>query len=1108
MKKNINVRAAMGCAAVLLVLSMAWTRVGAQQTTADIVGTVTDPSGAVVQGATVTVESLETHEIRSTTTSSGDYVVNLLKPGAYSVTVAASGFQSFSVTSVTLAAGDRTRINAQLTVGNSSQTVTVQGVASALQTDSSVLSTDIGEQPTQDLPLNGRNFVQLIQLQPGVNEGSSNGGLVSGAELDDQRQSASFEANGQSEVLNNQMIDGADNYERLIGSISVRPSIDAIAEMNVQTNTYTAEVGRTGGAMVNIITKSGTDQFHGDVFEFFRNDLFNAANFTVGQPAIKGEWRQNQYGGSLGGPIKRNKAFFFGSYEGYRLVQGLASTIGTVPTVAEEQEARNGEPIDFSDRAPTDPNYFPVPIPTSSLDPLGTAYLQLLAPPNTTETITGTDGNSLVVPAYSAGATRIQNSSVYDARVDYSFNAANSAYGRFIYNNVYTNNNGNMPAATVEGISILPQAFAYAPDIDYDALLDYIHTFNPHLVLELKAAYTRSNNESIPDNHGLNPLEKWAPGSNINTNYANSDASGLAIVAMVNGTGTSGVIFDPLKDEDNAFQYLGAVTWTRGAHNIKMGASVIRRQLTSVQSSFPEGLWVFLSYPFLAQGSFITNDGRSLELDAPHFRVWEPGFYAQDDWHARRNLTVNLGLRYDVYSPYSEIGGRIATWDIDNSTYLIGNNATAASPGIVPNAGKTAGVQTDHHGLQPRVGFAYTPGHSFVIRGGFGLSFFPMNTTSDANMKDPPFVATFNACNSPGWGANTCPVGHQTFAQGFPTPVPAQITNPGATIPDAVSIHFRNSYVEQFNLTLQKELKGNVITASYVGLLGRELGQLLDDLNAAPPGNYSASSNPNAFQQARRYYAEFPNLGDIGYFQSGGSSSYNALQLSFERRLSHGVYFNINYTHEHELDNATGLSQEDAGGYSNVPSQVDKLDYSNSPIDFRDHFAGTVSYQFPFGKNARGIRGAAIKGWQANFIQVWTSGQPFTVVNSSSVSEAIPGYDDRPNQISGWKVSNPTLGKFFNPDAFAAQAPGTLGSERRNQLYGPHFRHSDLSLFKTFPVHDRANVEFRAEAYNISNTANWGLPNATLGGSGFGQVTSMAYTYTPRVFQFALKLNF
>lgn len=1123
MRSHQYLIAAIGCTALMWAFGAGapWAR--AQQTTGDILGTVTDPSGAVVPGATVTVRNLATLETHTTTTTgAGDYVVNLLNPGMYSVTVTGAGFQRFLVSSVNLAAGDRTRVDARMTVGSTSQTVTVQGVNSALQTDSSVLSTDIGQQPTQDLPLNGRNFAQLITLQPGVNEGETNGGLVSGAELDDQRQSAAFEANGQSEVMNNQEIDGADNYERLIGSISVRPSIDAIGEMNVQTNTYTAEVGRTGGAVVNIITRSGTDQFHGDVFEFFRNDILNTYTFNFGAPLPKGEWRQNQFGGSLGGPLRRGKAFFFGSYEGYRLIQGGAPTVTPTLSAAENNELKSGQPLSFSDRAPNDPEYNTTPVqttncPASGCDVLGINYLKLLPAANTTEVVSN-NGQSVPVPAWVGAGKKIQNSSVYDARVDYTFNPRNTFYGRYIYNAVYTDALGNTPKVSVPPVKGLidPEGFSYANDDDWDILLNYIHTFSPHVILELKAAYTRSDNESFPVGEGQNPLETWAPGSDINTDVFNSDASGLAIVSLLSGSlGTSGTIFDPLKDQDNTYQYLGAVTWTRGAHNIKLGASSIRRQVTSVQSSFPEGLWLFPSYETLAQGLYFSNVGRSLELDAPHFRIWEPDGYVQDDWHATRQLTLNMGLRYDLYSPYSEIAGRIATWDNDNGTYLVGNNlSTGTSPYIRYNVGHAAGVATDYHGLQPRLGFAYTPGHYYVIRGGFGMSYVPENTTSNANMKDPPFVATTNACSSPGlpfpwflFSPPTCDSFYgagnfDTFSKGFPTPGPAQITSVGASIPDAVSIHYRNSYVEQFNLTMQKDWSGNVVSISYVGLLGREMPQLIPDLNAGP-------LSATGFQQSSRaFYSKFPTLGTIGYFQSGGKSSYNAFQTSFERRMTHGFYFNVNYTHEHSLDNATGLSQEGETGYATVPALVDTRDYGNSPIDFRDHFAGTVSYSLPFGQNAHGITAGLIKGWQGNFIQVWTSGQPFVVGNNSTNVAGTTTNADRPNEVGPWKISNPTIQEFFKTSAFAVQTPGTLGDEGRNQLYGPHFRHSDLSIFKTFPIHENMNTEFRAEAFNLTNTANWAPPNATIGSATFGQVTGMTYSYTPRVLQFALKLNF
>ena len=1077
-------------AAVLLMFAAIGTA-PAQQTTGDILGTVMDTSGAVVAGAAITVENLATHETRTAVASdSGDYVVNLLIPGTYMVSASASGFQKFVVSSVALSAGDRIRVNAHMVVGKTTETVTVESEESVLKTDSSVLSTTISPQQTQDLPLNGRNFVQLAQLAAGANEGPQTA-LTNGSELDDRRQSASISINGQSDVLNNVMMDGADNNERLIGTIAVRPSVEAIAEMSVQSNTYTAEVGRTGGGIINVITKSGANQFHGSVFEYIRNDKFNANPFNFGATPPKPEDRWNQFGASLGGPIKKNKTFFFGNYEGYRFIQGTAPSVYQVPTLYEEQH-----PGDFSDL----PNYCGTGCAGPNLnqspyviDPVGADYFKMFPAPNS--------GSNLFIGGYK----NVQHSTDYDARVDHAFNPNNLMYARFAYNNVYSDSPGPFPKVTVAGIKLNPNFIGYglgnATDLDFNGLVNYIHTFNSNLLLELKASYTRSNNQSYPDTDGLNPNQAFGQ-PNVNTPI--SDSTGLAPIVLVNGADLGQVLFQPLKDQDNTFQYLGALTYTRGRHNIKVGGTVIRRQLTSFQSSYPEALWVFMDYPGLMQGQYVTNSGRSLQLAPPHLRVWEPGFYVQDDWHAAHNLTLNLGLRYDLYTPYTEIQDRISTWDPVNAKLLIaGQNGVS----------NTANIKTDYHGLAPRIGFAYTAAPGFVIRGGFGIGYFPMNTTSNANMKDPPFADTLTAC-----GFYNCGAGFTTFADGLPpivavsptTPGSVILSAPGASIPDAVSPNFRNSYIEQFNLTLQKDWIGNVLTASYVGLLGRQLVELLPDLNAPPP---NTSANPNTL---RPYYSQYPNLGTIGFMQSGGISNYNSLQTSFERRFKKDLSFTVNYTWSHELDDSTGLSEENTGttgGYASVPSMIRTRDYGNSPLDIHHRIAGTANYEFPFGKSATGARGIAEKGWHLNVIDVWSTGADFTVVNYNDISGTYPGGNnmDRPNQVGSWKLSHPGIGpssEWFNTAAFQAQTAGTLGNERREQLFGPHFRHLDLSAFKVFQINQRFNVEFRAESFNLTNTANFALPNNSLGGSFFGSVTSMTYPYIPREFQFALKLRY
>ena len=1064
---------------VLLVAFGAPASLQAQQTTGDILGTVTDSSGAVIPNATITITNIGTHETRVLkSTSSGDYVASLLKAGSYTVLVEMTGFEKLSVSPVVLGAGDRQRVNAPMSVGDTGQTVEVSAQPSSLQTDSSTLSTTIGTKQTQDLPLNGRNFVQLVQLIPGANEGPS-ASLTNGSEPDDRRQSASISVNGQSEVLNNEMIDGADNNERLIGTTAVRPSIDSIAEINVQTNAYTAEVGRTGGGIINVITKSGTNQFHGDVFEYFRNNIFDANTFNFGNSTLpKTELRLNQFGGGLGGPILKGKTFFYGSYEGYRQVRATAPRAYTVPTLYEEQH-----PGDFSDTGGG-------VIAAGQIDKIGLDYFKMLPAP--TAIVNGT-------PEFIHGSKQTQNSTVFDARLDHTINANNSLYGRFIYNSVASGDPGALPMATVNGVTVNPNSAFFAKfgaqDTDFDALLNYTHIFTSNLLLELKASYTRSNNQDFLANEGVNPNAAFGQ-PNMNTPI--SDATGLAPIAVVFGTYIGDDVFLPVKDQDNTFQYLGNVTYTRGAHNFKMGATVIRRQLTSVQSSTPQGEWIFLNYPTLLTGQFLIGSDRALSLDNPHLRTWEPAGYIQDDWHASKSLTLNMGLRYGIFTQYKEIQDRISTWDPSTASLLIAGQ----------NASDTAGIKTDHMGLAPRLGFAFSPGHGTVLRGGFGIGYFPMNTTSNANLKNLPFVASTQLCNSPGFGSNPCAAGFQTFAQGLPAIAPTQITSPGASIPDAVSPNFRTSYIEQFNLTAQQEVAGFVGTISYVGLLGRQLAQLIPDLNTPPPNTCATSAVANCYQSLRPYYSKYPNLGTIGYFQTGGSSSYNALQASIERRLKGGFALTANYTWSHSLDNSTGLSEEGANGYGIVPSQTSVRDYGNSDLDLHHRIAGTVIYQLPFGQHATGFRGLAIKGWQANVIGAWNTGAPFTVLNSSNVSGTSSGSDDRPNQISKANLPHPTPSQYFNVDAFQIQAVGALGTERRNQLFGPHYRHLDLSLFKDFPIKQGVTGEFRAESFNLTNTSNFGTPNATIGAGNFGSITSLNYNYTPREIQLALKVQF
>jgi hypothetical protein len=1064
----------------------------AQVTSGDILGTVTDANGAAVVHADIVVENVGTQIRRTTQTSGGgDYAVTLLDPGVYSVTISSPGFKTYTVSSLQLSAGDRARVNARLSVGQVSETVTVETQESALQTDSSVVEATISQKQTEDLPLNGRNFVQLVQLTPGVNEGNQ-GGLLSGAQLDDHRQSAEMTVNGQSDILNDQMIDGADNNERLIGSIGVRPSVESIAEVQVQTSDYSADVSRTGGGVINIITKSGTNRVHGSAFEYFRNDIFDAYSYDFGHPLPKNELRWNQFGGSISGPIIHDKTFFFGDFEGYRYIIGASPTVTQVPTAFEQ-----ANPGNFSD-APCSGGHYAWNCATFGSGPLdvaGAAYFGILPKPNGSYQAANGD----TVPTYTASGKTNQSSNDFDIRVDHHFNNSNSMFGRFIYNRVFTISHGALPDAKLgsTGITVNPSVDSFnSLDLDYNGMLNYVHIFSPRLVLELKAGFSFNHNDSYGQNTGLNPNTALGQ-PNINTPLDNGTALQSILIADAGDT-LGDELFEPLLDHDLTYQYLGSITNTRGAHTLKFGGSLVRRQLTSIQSVIAGGWPLFLTYPDLLQGQYPAMIfPRGQELDDPHLRVWEFGGYGEDDWHVTRRLTLNLGVRYDVYTPMTEIENRISTWDPRTESLLIAGQNGVSS---------TAGIQTDYHGVEPRVGFALQAAKGLVVRGGFGLSSVPSNNTAASNLKNTPFVSSVNC------SFFTCGL----YANGLPPIQTTQqiLANPGGplNVPGvtllAVDPQFRSSYFEQYNLTLQKELKGNVATVSYVGIQERRGTSDFPDINepgANPCAETGATCNANAL---RPYYSKYPNLSKVTEFETHGEDSYNAVQASYERRFIQGLAVNANYTYARNVGDMGGLNGVGGAGWGQQPNRLRQVDHGNSLLDIRQRFAATAIYALPFGRSAKGLEAALIKGWQYNLIFAYTSGIPFGVANPNSVSNAIPGTADRPNMSGNPNKSGLSLSQAFKTSVFSAQPAGTFGNEPMNPLHGPSYRHADMSLSKTFPLAEQWNLKFEAQAFNISNTPNFGQPGATLGTPSFGIINSMNAGYQSRTFQFALRLAF
>ena len=1135
----------------------------AQLTTADILGTVTDATGAEVPNANITLLNLATHDQRSTVSNaSGDYQFTLLPVGQYSITVKVPGFKTSTTNNLAVEAGDRARADVHMETGGVSETVNVEASTPLLQADNATVSSTVTAKAVQDLPLNGRNFVQLVQLVPGANEGPGNG-LTSGGRPDDRRASSSFSVNGQDDTLNNTTIDGIDDNERLIGTIAVKPSVEGIQEITVQTNSYAAEAGRTAGGVVSIITRSGSNQFHGTAYEFLRNDIFDARNVlqTTGR---KPELRQNQFGGSIGGPIFKDRTFFFGDYEGFRQVTGVTYT-STVPTVDEYNDINSiggGSPQALVAAGNGTAAY--------RIDPVALNYLKLFPAPNTGAV--GQLANNYVV-----SPNRTQYSNIFDVRVDHKFNERNNLFARVDYNKVETVTPQALGTAP-NGIQVSGGRYIFAGPNTSTAqqyALGYTHIFTQNLLIDLRLGFTRVNNLSLPLNYGTNPDTTVGFGSNMNFNTLSSFLTPVSIGPFADvGDGA----YIPLQDIDNTFQYSAAVSYSKGNHNMKFGVTFLRRQARNLQSNFAAGQYGFnlatdncvagTSYNATANscltaatakqrqdnqiastlvGAF-TSDSRSYDLNPPDYRSYEPSGFAQDNWKVNPKLTLSYGIRYDVFTPFTEAHSYLANFDYNQALASTAANVSSALKiANVNGVDGHAGINTDYSNVAPRVGFSVSVTPTTVLRGGYGLSFFPTNYTSNASLKNVPFVSVFSpncqAANSiaiqlargdtlsniggnGACGGANAPTAPATFDAGLPLPATPNVSNL-ASVQSlsfiATSPKLRSALIQQFNMQVERQFGANVLTIGYVGNIGQHLPQVFNDVNMPKPFSTVATA-PNYGTGARPLAGLLPNLSSVGIVASEGYSNYNALQTSFQRRFTKGLAFDANYTWGKAMSNITGYSEEGQQGWGDADwTRVASLEYGVAENNIKNRFALSLNYEFQFGKSFTGIKRQALSGWQVNTITVWQSGKPFTIVNGGSEvgfstnNHAVPFNNpgaDRPNQIGNPNLGHKTNAQFFNTAAFQGQPLGTVGTTPRNSLTGPDFRHVDLSLFKDFPITERLKVQFRAEAFNISNTPNFYIQNNTgngntqVGSITFGQVNQFDPNYNPRLYQFAFKAQF
>ena len=1065
----------------------------AQVATGDILGTVLDSSGAAIPGAALHLENTGTHEVRNAKSSgSGEYVFSSLQPGTYVVTVVSPTFKTYSTSNIVVLASDRVRIDAKLQVGAADEKVEVTATPSALQTDNPTVGTTITDKTLVDAPLNGRNYFNLVQVQAGVNPGSSTS-LSSGNSQTDRRLSASVSANGQQELFNNNLVDGLDNNGRTFGAVLIRPSVEAIGEVRTDINLYNAELGRTSGAVINVITRSGANQFHGSVYEFFRNDVTDSRNFFAAKTSLsrKPELRQNQFGGSVSGPIVKDKTFFFADFESFRRIDANNTVyISTTPTAIEQ-----ATPGYLADRGLAN-------IPAAQIDPTALAYFKLFPLPNLPGSNSGLANNYLSDPS----ASLITNTG--DLRIDHHFSQKDSMFGRYSYNHTSASTPSAFP--TVNGISAGGNLQGPGTDtIPVDGgQISYTHIYTPNLLMELKMGYTFFGGNILPVNFGQN-LNNSAPYLIPNANQC-AICSGLSLINITGLSPLGDPATEPSSVSEHNSQFEGSVTYTRGRHTIKTGASLIRRNFSLQNSLFPKGYNIFPSLTNFFHGApFIDN--RQLIVEKPYDRMWEPSGFLQDNWRATDKLTLSLGVRYDVFTKPNAKYGNYSNFDLGSLSII--NNATG-------------GISNQYHDVSPRLGFDATVTPGTVVRGGFGLSFYDGDSNTGLILNNPPV----------GFGSGTIVSVRPISTAGVP-PVVVQSTAT-ASLSGALTskpLHEPDNYVEQYNLLVQKEFGGTVVTLGYVGQVGRHLSNDTPNVDLPAPAGPSPAGTP---APALIYAKQLPLVNTIASYRNNGVSSYNSAQVTVERRITRGLTANVNYTYSRNLDDLLAVFDGDltgSNGFGDLPNQVNKYDFGNSALDLRDRFAGFFSYDLPFGKSGSHLNKAALGGFRFNGLGFWQTGAPFTVTSSVDQASGLATINlptintDRPN-VASRVVRNGSLSQFFNISAFAQQPLGTAGDEGRNQFYGPHLRRGDLSLFKTIPIHEGTQLELRAECINISNTPNFDRPNHTItqynipvgttaaqiaaGGlvatsnGGFGTITNTLAGYSGRQFQFAGRLNF
>jgi hypothetical protein len=1107
----------------VLVLSPIW--ILAQVSTGTITGEVTDTSGAIVRNAQVRVTDVGKNVTRSVVTdSAGLFLAPDLLPGQYSVEVSLAGFQPQSKVGLVLSIGQTITTNFVLHPGTQKEMVTVVGLAEQLiDTTTSTLGDVVPEKSVQDLPLNGRNFENLIPLAAGVAP-AAQGALAPGVST------GLYDINGARSAGNSFLIEGADVVPAAAGSVDILPNLEAVGEFQVLTSNFSAEYGRALGGVINAHLRSGTNRFHGSLFEYFRNDALDA---TPPFSPSKLPYKFNQYGGSFGGPILKDKLFFFGDYQGERIRQSTTSR-SQIPLVSEATPA-NGF-YDYSSDCPAaggtfvggvcstpagqlynpfDPARGPFPnnqIPANLADPTAALMFSLLPAPNCVEGSATCPASNYIT---SVGSPLNQNSA--DVHVDYNPTAKDRLSFALIY--ISGNNNATPLYGTRLGGSsnLIEQNLTNNQRL---YVLNYTHVFNPTAVNELVFAYSRDLSDG-PPGPAMQYESSIAGLGGLNTSPNALQTNGFPLLySLPIGTNMGAGLGGPFYNTFNVPQIADNFSWVKGRHAFKMGFLGRFREFNLLQSLISRGLYIFFPYEtgnLTVGGDTFASTLLGVPLEAERQivpqefgeRVKEYGTYFQDNFKATKRLTLNLGVRWDLYRPATEAHNRLANFDPSTVTMVLpGTNGVSAST-----------LNTNYDNFSPHLGFAYalTDDGKTSLRGGYGISYLPLvtqavGTTTDRLNQNTPFA--FTAVNVY-IGNIFGPPGNSLVSDGIPIVIPSNPTIPplGSSV-TYVPRSQPTPYAQQWNLDIQRMLPGDVLfDIAYVGSVGVHLTGLTN-LNQWAPGTSQAASPIS------------PNVSVVSSLVNVEQSNYNGLQIKAERRFSSGFGVSASYVFSRSIDNGSVTAQPTAASGAQPQNSFD-FQAERGPSDWNATHRAVISYiyELPFGTGKRfmntpnPVLNGFLGGWQVNGITTAQTGSPFTPVYSGADTaiNAGPGGSVRPNLIGNpYGGTNPAgvpfhqnRNEWFNPAAYVAPV-NSFGDAGRNSLTGPGFVDFDFSLFKSFQITERFKLEFRSEFFNIFNHTNLGLPNpqfdAASGGENPGQILN--FVGNPRQIQFALKLLF